>query len=141
MIFTKSNYSTTFLFNTSLMFLQMRSSSLFVAYITLIASILAKESNENNISNNDESSVENIPENRIVVRNEEIGKKEYIDKNGFQKGGKILALYTTKTKATIITQTQYSLSTCFSTTNTPACSGRRKRNIIAEQMKPVMEMR
>ena len=69
------------------------------------------------------------PQNVNAMDLEEIHKRDQ----------KILAFYTTNTQAVVVTSTVYSLSTCLSTTNTPACTGRRKRNILSEQLEPAME--
>lgn len=60
--------------------------------------------------------------------------KVFRDKEAEDREGKLLAHYTTKTKAVIATSTAYALSTCFSTTNMPPCAGRKRRNIFNDQI-------
>ncbi|XP_018016355.1 uncharacterized protein LOC108673083 [Hyalella azteca] len=55
-----------------------------------------------------------------------------------KRNAKFFAFYTSKTKAVIVTGTVFALSTCFSTTNTPSCAGRRKRNVFSDKMNPFL---
>ncbi|XP_018016336.1 uncharacterized protein LOC108673069 [Hyalella azteca] len=68
---------------------------------------------------------------RVKIRSPDENDPENPDRSA-----KFFAFYTSKTKAIIATSTVYMLSTCFSTTDTPSCSGRRKRNVFSDKMNP-----
>lgn len=94
-----------------------------------VTQAIAEESDSSSAEHSNGKNPEIINLDDEAEKAENTPVEEVKSVNEAEREGRLLAQYTTKTKAMFVTTTISALSTCFSATDT-ACKRRRKRNAL-----------